>query len=293
MDSNKQNNRKEPKAAIQYIKIQQPQETKVISMHKPKTNMEILMDDHGPAVTITAFLVGLLGISWGILSVHNAHANRQTGQVMIVQKANDYKNLQKEYKNVANVPGIDISGGTDSLVSGTKQGDQLAKLQNEYATAGSNQGAIRKISKGISALMATSSEETTPWYYTGNKKDEGTWHFDSRFAFTQTEVSVVFTCTAKDGALLAYTTADYLADSKEFKNIKTTVTDVGNNRANYSEKKTGMGKKQLDGMVKKAQKEFAGKKFNKITRKEADALEKHREQEYEEAKKKGQVKYND
>ena len=84
-----------------------------------------------------------------------------------------------------------------------------------------------------------------------------------------------------------------MADKKEFKNVKTTITDVGNNRASYSEKKKGMGKKHLDDMVKKAQKEFAGKKFNKITRKEADALEKHREKEYEEAKKKGQVKYND
>ena len=288
-----QNNKKGPKTTIQHIKIQQPQKAKVMTMNKSKTNMEILMDDHGSAVTITAFLVGLLGIGWGILSVHNAHANEQAGRVVMVQKVNDYKNLQKEYKKVANTPGIDISSGTDSLVSGTKRGDQLAKLQNEYATAGSSQKAIRRISKGISALMATSSEETTPWYYTGNKKDEGTWHFDSRFAFTQTKASVVFTCTAKDGALLAYTTADYLADKKEFKNIKTTVTDVGNNRASYSEKKKGMGKKHLDDMVKKAQKEFAGKKFNKITRKEADALEKHREKEYEEAKKKGQVKYND
>ena len=165
-----QNNKKGPKTTIQHIKIQQPQKAKVMTMNKSKTNMEILMDDHGSAVTITAFLVGLLGIGWGILSVHNAHANEQAGRVVMVQKVNDYKNLQKEYKKVANTPGIDISSGTDSLVSGTKRGDQLARLQNEYATAGSSQKAIRRISKGISALMATSSEETTPWYYTGNKK---------------------------------------------------------------------------------------------------------------------------
>ena len=285
------NNKNKPKTTIHHIKIQQPSKPVIQAVNKPKTNMEVAMEEHGPAITIAAFLIGVLGIGLGALSVHSARANRQAGEVAMVQKVNTYKNLQKEYKKVAHVPGIDISSGTERLVSGTKQGDKLAALQNQYATAGTGQKAIRKISKGIAQLMASSKEETTPWYYTGHKKDEGTWEFDSRFAFTQSKAPVVFTCTAKDGALLAYTTADYLAASKEFKNVKTVVTDIGNNRAANSEKKKGMGKKQMQGLVKKAQEQFKGQKFNKITRKEADALEKHRQQEYEEAKKKGQVKY--
>lgn len=275
-----------------YQPIKQNPESRFIKPHKNQSPAEKLMLSHGNIVSGILTGIGIIGLITGGIMFYSAHTNHV--QTVNQFNANNVKiaKLKTEYKILQNSSSVNPKEGREELTSATKQGDKLAQYQNEFANAGTNQKHLHKLSQKILPLLTSDDNGVTPWYYTGHPNDQGNWQFASRYAFDQKQIKVLFTCKNKKGDLLAYTTGKYDVKKKEFADLKTTVTAEGNRLTKKSGGATkAQQKQQLNKSIESIQKATKGEHFNKITPKEAEAIEKHRQEMYEQAKKEGKVKY--
>lgn len=250
-------------------------------------------------LTIVIFGIGVIGILLGCFLIYRAHNYKQYTIDQIAQDKTTYKKLSNKYTKLRHAKIIDPESGQETLMSAIKQGDQLAKLQNKYTTMKLTSKNMHQMKSDLLKLYGKTQEydmpDTTVWYDPGKKSDPGHWKFESRFTFSDGDkIKVLFTNTSKSGKLLAYTTAYYLVKKKQFTDVKTVVTSAGNGNSSSSDKLSKKAqKKQMQKEIKKIQKATKGQKVHKISRKDAEALEKHREKEVEKAKKEGKYSYAD
>lgn len=264
------------------------------NLQKPEpqeSNLSKIIHNRGNMIASIATVAGVIGLLAGGYAIHKSRDFKQYTALQMVKNENTYNGLKAQYKKLKNVEVIDPTAGQTELASGVKQGDKLAELQNKFATMKATNKNMHKMKVALKQLYASSDDDTVPWFSPGKSRDAGTWKFESRFTFSQTKMQVLFTDTDTHGRLLAYTVADYLPNKKQFTNMKTTVTVNGN--ANIA--KTGgpskqQQKKDLDKSINEIRKATKGKKNYKISHKEANELQKQRDEAYAKAKKEGKIK---
>lgn len=259
------------------------------------SNAEIMREQHGRGMAIGLVCFILLTLGSSGYMIHHAKAVKNDTRVKLVETNDEIKTLKGKLKKIDNRVIIDPDTGEDDLVSAIKQGDELARLQNSFPSAGSNDRKLHAIQKKLTTLYATPKIDTTPWYNTGKKGDQGTWKFESRYSFDQEEVEVVFTNTAKDGRLLAYTTAVYYSKKKTFDKVKVHVTVDGQESSDATDKESKeQYKKNIDKDVDKMKKITKGKNMPKTKPSSKAQLKKQMEQRQkleEKAKKEGKYDY--
>lgn len=261
------------------------------------SNAEIMRQQHGKGMAISLVCVILLTLGGSGYMIHHAKAVKNDTRVQLVETNNEIKNLKGKLKKINNRVILDPDTGEDELVSAVKEGDELARLQNSFPSAGSSDRKLHAIQKQLVKLYATPKIDTTPWYNTGKKGDQGTWKFESRYSFSQEEVDVVFTNTSKDGRLLAYTTAVYYPKKKVFDKIKVHVTVDGQQSSDATDKESKKQyKKNIDKDVESMKKITKGKNMPKTKPSSKADLKKQMEQRQkleEKAKKEGKYDYGD
>lgn len=259
------------------------------------SNAEIMRQQHGKGMAIGLVCAIVLFLGGSGYMIHHAHVVKNDTRVKLVQTNNEIKDLKLQLKKLDNKVIIDPDTGQDELVSAVKQGDELADLQNQFATAGTSDKKLHKIQKKLLKLYDSPKTDTTPWYNTEKKAQQGTWKFESRYSFSQDEVDVIFTNTDKGGRLLAYTTATYYPKKKTFGHIKVHVTADGIQASDATDKKTKKQyKKEIDKNVGKMKKVLKDKNMPKTKPSSKSQLKKQMEQRQkleQKAKKEGKYDY--
>lgn len=276
-----ENDNKQPRI-VRHIKPSQPTDVPVKKAVQGQTNAQKLIADKGSLINKIAIgicAIGILGGGWSIYQTHKS--TEYTIAQAQVNKA-QYQKLSNQLKALKNKK-IDVETNQDEMISAVKQGDSLAKYQNEYATIPAKEKEVMKVKRKIMPLLAKADDNGQVWYDNGSKKDPGKWTFASRFEFTQSKVPVLFINKNKAGQVLAYTTGTYLADKKQFTNLQTTTTAQGNHATQSSMGRDSDAKslKKETEQIAKWSKQYDKKHhIKKITPKEGAQLEKNREKNW-------------
>lgn len=128
----------------------------------------------------------------------------------------------------------DTETATVLLNSAADLGKEICDKQNEMF----NEDDIDKLVEGAdyvgSRLTDNSQRYRGTWLLGVDDKLE--WEFCTTYDFTGASFPVVWLAHSKtDGVLLGYATADYLADTHQFDNVKVTMTTDGTQRMGAAE----------------------------------------------------------
>lgn len=246
------------------------------NVEKKKPTLQQKQQEHKNNIALQVFAgIGVLAFLGMGMMMHTANKSSQALEVATATNTGKYRDLTNQYNKLNHQFIVDPDSGQVELVSATKAGDKLANLQNEYSTAKTTR-QIKAIKHKILPLLASTDDDTAPWLISGkSKKNKGTWRFESRFNFSQSRMTVIFTNTNDQGQLLAYATAVYIPSKKQFTKIDVVNTMQGLSNAPVTndskedlEKYNKKVKKAIDSEPKPSKKEM--EEDRKARQKQAD-----------------------
>lgn len=250
---------------IKEIKIK-PENNKNKTQNKQNKSKQIIMRVFAG--------IGAVSILAGGFMIYNANATKKQDIAQIQKNKDKISNLKDQLAKVeAERPTVTVSQGQDALATAIDSGNKLANLQNQYISVGNDRNKIQNIVKQEMPLLKSKDDKATAWFDTGNPKTQGKWTFASKYQFSQNEIKAVFLNRNDKNQLLAYATADYYPNKKQFSNIEVVETNYGRDAVAYTDTRKANEKKKADlnnaiNDVKKATKDDKPVEFTQKQREE-------------------------
>lgn len=252
-------------ANIKEIKIK-PENNKNKTQNKQHKSKQIIMRVFAG--------IGAVSILTGGFMIYSANATKKQDIAQIQKNKDKISDLKDQLAKVeAERPTVTVSQGQDVLATAVDSGNKLANLQNQYISVGNDRNKIRNIVKQEMPLLKSKDDKATAWFDTGNPKTQGKWTFASKYQFSQNEIKAVFLNRNDKNQLLAYATADYYPNKKQFSNIEVVETNYGRDAVAYTDTRKANEKKKADlnnaiNDVKKATKDDKPVEFTQKQREE-------------------------
>ena len=250
---------------IKEIKIK-PENNKNKTQNKQNKSKQIIMRIFAG--------IGAVSILAGGFMIYNANATKKQDIAQIQKNKDKISDLKDQLVKVeAERPTVTVSQGQDALATAIDSGNKLANLQNQYISVGNDRNKIQNIVKQEMPLLKSKDDKATAWFDTGNPKTQGKWTFASKYQFSQNEIKAVFLNRNDKNQLLAYATADYYLNKKQFSNIEVVETNYGRDAVAYTDTRKANEKKKADlnnaiNNVKKATKDDKPVEFTQKQREE-------------------------
>ena len=244
---------------------------------KPENNKNKTQDKQNKSKQIIMRVfagIGAVSILTGGFMIYNANATKKQDIAQIQKNKDKISDLKDQLAKVeAERPTVTVSQGQDALATAVDSGNKLANLQNQYISVGNDRNKIRNIVKQEMPLLKSKDDKATAWFDTGNPKTQGKWTFASKYQFSQNEIKAVFLNRNDKNQLLAYATADYYPNKKQFSNIEVIETNYGRDAVAYTDTRKANEKKKADlnnaiNDVKKATKDDKPVEFTQKQREE-------------------------
>lgn len=250
---------------IKEIKIK-PENNKNKTQNKQNKSKQIIMRVFAG--------IGAVSILTGGFMIYSANTTKKQDIAQIQKNKDKISDLKDQLAKVeAEKPTVTVSQGQDTLATAVDSGNKLANLQNQYISVGNDRNKIRNIVKQEMPLLKSKDDKATAWFDTGNPKTQGKWTFASKYQFSQNEIKAVFLNRNDKNQLLAYATADYYPNKKQFSNIEVIETNYGRDAVAYTDTRKANEKKKADlnnaiNDVKKATKDDKPVEFTQKQREE-------------------------
>ena len=233
--------------------------------------------------------IGVTSVLAGGFMIYNANSTKKQDIAQIQKNKGKISDLKDQLTKVESErPTVTVSQGQDALATAIDSGNKLADLQNQYVNVGNDRNKIQDIVKQEMPLLKSKDDKATAWFDTGNPKTQGKWTFASKYQFSQNKIKAVFLNRNDKNQLLAYVTADYYPDKKQFSNIDVVETNYGRDAVAYTDTRKANEKKKAElnnaiNDVKKATKddkpvEFTQKQREEMANKQWEDFQKMKKQ---------------
>lgn len=136
-------------------------------------------------------------------------------------------NLTKLREQTAQINEREVAQTLHSVAS---TGNEVAKLQNQYANTGLDANAVKNVGEKLATFFMEEVKGSgrTPWYMPANPDVRGKWMFLTQYGYVGSEVDAVWVFQdERTQDMLAYAIGIYNSESKAFSQIKVKTTYQG------------------------------------------------------------------
>ena len=212
--------------------------------------------------------IGVVSILAGGFMIYNANSTKKQDIAQIQKNKGKISDLKDQLAKVeAERPTVTVSQGQDALATAIDSGNKLAKQEMP--------------------LLKSKDDKATAWFDTGNPKTQGKWTFASKYQFSQNKIKAVFLNRNDKNQLLAYATADYYPDKKQFSNIEVVETNYGRDAVAYTDtrKANEKNKAELNNAINDVKKATKDDKPVEFTQKQREEMANKQWQDFQKMKK--------
>lgn len=180
----------------------------------------------------------VVGVAVAVGMVMSAQNEESSFNTQYAANANQITKLEQQL-NDAETPSTvgDAEAATVLLNSAADLGKEICDKQNEMF----NEDDVDKLVEGadyVGSRLTDASQRYRGTWLLG-VEDDLEWEFCTTYDFTGSSFPVVWLAHSKtDGVLLGYATAEYLASTHQFDNLKVTMTTEGTQRMGVAEEST-------------------------------------------------------